>query len=821
MDYEKLKEVIAKKIKENGREEITGPVLQMVLMAMVDSLGEVYPQTYTEEQKAQARANIDALSDYDGAITKEKLSAEVQAILEDVPNKQNITDESLATIAKTIIGAINEVYNGGLKDASIATSKIEDGAITEPKLDTDLVNVINSAVQPAELASALASYVPKADILDTTGSATDKVMSQHGVTEAINGVNNKVTELSEEVGSVENVTNTYDKSSLTQGVGYNGESANIADAVVNTGQFFSKVFQVRDGDYVHIVTDGANNNFPAIILYDAGGNKVGTKWSNSYGEIDSIDDFFIPKGVTSIAVNCYYQTIDNFVLTITASPYGLAAEVVKLSRAVNELENLEGIVAESERALNMQPTEVFLDKAFLSGYITGTGYFSTINQGKTYGLYYIPVKKGETYRAIGMYAKFEASYAGIAFCEVLPTTAGNYGAIVLETVGNATPIDYQYVADKDGYLYVFIYDSTGYVNFFGYKPKTTFNAEYVEDNALKTEAAIFNQEFSFIQGEALKANGDIWLNLAASFARTDYIDIRGYRYLSYQLASNDVVENICFYDANKVFVSSIKLPSGLNTSFIDLSEHPNAKYIRCATTDFKYHRDSGYIYVKLMAYPYKPSQYKKMLNIGDSLTRTSRWAIHVCDYCHIPTYSQKASSGATMAKRGNDSIYDAVQALTAEDDVDLVTIWAGTNDFGSSVEIGDFDVQANAATRDVTTFYGAYMASVEKVLSLYPRARIILIGTTPRTWANGEGDYNTTTIGGKYLREYVDAVKKIAEWYGLPFLDLLRTSGINSKNIAEYMYPQTGSDGTYYLHFSDYGTKQIAKRIAAFIESVG
>ena len=152
MDYEKLKELIAKVIKENGREEITGPVLQMVLMAMVDSLGEVYPHTYTEEQKAQARANIDALSNYDGEITKEKLSLEVQAILNDVTNKQNITDESLATIAKTIVGAINEVYKGGFKDASIATSKIEDGAITEPKLDTDLTAKVNNNVKVVEQA---------------------------------------------------------------------------------------------------------------------------------------------------------------------------------------------------------------------------------------------------------------------------------------------------------------------------------------------------------------------------------------------------------------------------------------------------------------------------------------------------------------------------------------------------------------------------------------------------------------------------------------------------------------------------------------------
>ena len=178
---------IKSKINDNHKQAVTGGILQGVLVDMVKSLCEVYPQTYTDEEKAQARANIDALSNHNGEITKEKLSLEVQAILNDVANKQNISDATLATIAKTIVGAINEVYKGGLEDASIATSKIEDGAITEPKLDTDLVNIITSAVQPAELASAIAtaltSYVAKADIVDTTGSATDKVMSQKAVTD--------------------------------------------------------------------------------------------------------------------------------------------------------------------------------------------------------------------------------------------------------------------------------------------------------------------------------------------------------------------------------------------------------------------------------------------------------------------------------------------------------------------------------------------------------------------------------------------------------------------------------------------------------------
>ena len=263
MDYEKLKEVIAKQIKENGRREITGPVLQAVLMAMVDSLGEVYSHTYTDEEKAQARANIDALSNYDGEITKEKLSLEVQAILNDVANKQNITDATLATIAKTIVGAINEVYKGGLEDASIATSKIEDeaitdakiasgavttpkiandavttekvndGAITEPKLDTDLLNIITSAVQPAELASAIAtaltSYVAKEDIVDTTGSATDKVMSQKAITDNLAFKAN-----TEDVYTKNAVDNLLLSKASQAGLDAEAELRANADAALNT-----------------------------------------------------------------------------------------------------------------------------------------------------------------------------------------------------------------------------------------------------------------------------------------------------------------------------------------------------------------------------------------------------------------------------------------------------------------------------------------------------------------------------------------------------------------------------------------------------------
>ena len=156
-------------------------------------------------------------------------------------------DASIAT-SKIKDGAVTDakIANGAVTTPKIAndavtTEKVNDGAITEPKLDTDLVNIITSAVQPAGLASAiataLASYVAKADIVDTTGSATDKVMSQHGVTEAIDGVTNKVTELDLAVNG--NFSKSYD---VKAGVAIDGTSASspyIIPLMLGEGESFT------------------------------------------------------------------------------------------------------------------------------------------------------------------------------------------------------------------------------------------------------------------------------------------------------------------------------------------------------------------------------------------------------------------------------------------------------------------------------------------------------------------------------------------------------------------------------------------------------
>ena len=428
MDYEKLKEVIAKQIKENGQREITGPVLQAVLMAMVDSLGEVYPHTYTDEEKAQARANIDALSNHNGEITKEKLSLEVQAILNDVANKQNISDATLATIAKTIVGAINEVYKGGLEDASIATSKIKDGAvtdakiangavttpkiandavttekvydgaITEPKLDTDLVNIITSAVQPAELASAiataLASYVAKADIVDTTGSATDKVMSQHGVTEAIDGVTNKVTELGDIInGNKINVPDILDGRYLTNEGSYGNWSSGGYSIIVDISSFIGEHITTKIDYSVPHPEDSIVRQYAFLSSYDSEKGYFAEGCTRVSGKPDNT---LIPEGAKYIYLYLGSSDVQRYlpIVNVTGETDGLSYEIesIKTDKAskkeledaiqiindkIYNIEDVSKITEKEEVRKEEILTKDSSDFAVRDGYITEGGDWST------------------------------------------------------------------------------------------------------------------------------------------------------------------------------------------------------------------------------------------------------------------------------------------------------------------------------------------------------------------------------------------------------------------------------------------------------------
>ena len=70
-------------------------------------------------------------------------------------------------------------------------------------------------------------------------------------------------------------------------------------------------------------------------------------------------------------------------------------------------------------------------------------------------------------------------------------------------------------------------------------------------------------------------------------------------------------------------------------------------------------------------------------------------------------------------------------------------------------------------------------------------------------------------FGVATLKEYVQIIREVAEYYSLPVLDLFAVSGIQPaiKEVQEYYLP----DG---LHPNDNGNAVIAARLKSFLETL-
>ena len=188
-----------------------------------------------------------------GSITKDMIDASV------LDAKQNITDESLTTISKTIVGAINEVYKGDLKDASITTSKIEDGAVTEGKLASSSVTnekIADNAVTNEKVNDG-AITEPK---LDTTLQAkvnnNVKVVEQ-ALTDAQIAIASKNLKLRDDKGNFFADRTSYDAiAALEQ------KPTDSVFGVGCTGNTFDRsCFENVFGDFCSNNTMGSNNRF--------------------------------------------------------------------------------------------------------------------------------------------------------------------------------------------------------------------------------------------------------------------------------------------------------------------------------------------------------------------------------------------------------------------------------------------------------------------------------------------------------------------------------------------------------------------------------
>ena len=160
-------------------------------------------------------------------------------------------------------------------------------------------------------------------------------------------------------------------------------------------------------------------------------------------------------------------------------------------------------------------------------------------------------------------------------------------------------------------------------------------------------------------------------------------------------------------------------------------------------------------------------------------------------------YANQTDPDDTVGNAFSDRFYEM------NNNADVVVVFGGTNDYGhGDAKMGSFDDREN------NTFYGACHVLFSGLIKKYPESEIVIMTPLHR-----EYDYMKSEKTGKTLKEYVDVIKEVAEYYSIPVLDLFSMGGLQP-NIAEIKEKYV-PDG---LHPSDMGNKKIAERLYSFLK---
>lgn len=205
--------------------------------------------------------------------------------------------------------------------------------------------------------------------------------------------------------------------------------------------------------------------------------------------------------------------------------------------------------------------------------------------------------------------------------------------------------------------------------------------------------------------------------------------------------------------------------------------------------------------------------------LGDSITEGI--GASALKYTYVSQF--KALSGAVCRNYGISGTRIAEQKTLTSDclsfdldfcyrykqmnkDADVVAVFGGTNDYDhGDAPLGKFE------DRTAKTFYGALHCLYSGLKEMYPNSFVFVMLPLHR---EGEDKQTTPQYFDGHLIDYVEAIKKVANYYDLPILDLYNESGMladTKENSKKYF-----DDG---LHPNDFGCKIIAEMVYEFLKN--
>lgn len=202
--------------------------------------------------------------------------------------------------------------------------------------------------------------------------------------------------------------------------------------------------------------------------------------------------------------------------------------------------------------------------------------------------------------------------------------------------------------------------------------------------------------------------------------------------------------------------------------------------------------------------PFMPWKGRKIAFVGDSISAVDLYQPMVAAHLQadLVGFTNDAVAGRKLA--------EAIPVLTEDnlEDVDLLCVFLGTNDFGGDTPLGAY----GDATSE-PTFYGQARDLLETALTANPSLTLAVITPMKRLAAAGDPPWDEPNGVGHVLGDYVDALIRVAGDLGVAVLDFFRTSGLNDLTI-----PTKTSDGLHPTVSELQGP--IAQKIAGFLGGI-
>ncbi len=145
-------------------------------------------------------------------------------------------------------------------------------------------------------------------------------------------------------------------------------------------------------------------------------------------------------------------------------------------------------------------------------------------------------------------------------------------------------------------------------------------------------------------------------------------------------------------------------------------------------------------------------------------------------------------------------IANAIDKLGIEQS-DLYSIFLGTNDWWSGIPVGSIDDYINNTGTGTTS--GAYRKIIDKIRSLNPNAKIVLITPMQRNDFVYIADANNNAYGsykeknGQTLEMFAKAVAEIGKHEHFPVVDLYHNKKLTLEKLVKFKRLKNPSTGNY------------------------